>query len=167
MSTYVVALVGAMRYVSCLPRMRPMFTMVNHAVEVLYPWETDGLKLCCFGFLIILPSQLYSAIFTQDEAYVHRGKPWCAGERISLSIPAVVDPDYSKQARVVIDQLTEELRERMCGHDIRLKRSPTRHEKANIIQRLQASVNKLKATLLEKGHAVRHKYEVGLCCVMC
>ncbi|KAJ8429659.1 hypothetical protein Cgig2_001655 [Carnegiea gigantea] len=51
--------------------------------------------------------------------------------------------------------------ERMCGHDIWLKRSRTRHDKAIIIRRLQVSVNKLKATLLEKGHAVRVSEETN------
>ncbi|KAJ8445911.1 hypothetical protein Cgig2_009840 [Carnegiea gigantea] len=50
---------------------------------------------------------------------------------------------------------------RMCGHDVWLKRSQRRHDKAIIIQRLQASVNKLKATLLEKRHAVRASEETN------
>ncbi|KAJ8425523.1 hypothetical protein Cgig2_013250 [Carnegiea gigantea] len=45
--------------------------------------------------------------------------------------------------------------ERMCGHDIWLKRSQPRHDKAIIIRIRQASVNNLKAISLEKGHAVR------------
>ncbi|KAJ8446953.1 hypothetical protein Cgig2_006581 [Carnegiea gigantea] len=213
----------------------------------------------------------YSAMFTQDKAYVYRGKPWCGSARRSrrtsttkssgwsglsrsdfdniakyycdcgcevvmyeaddnyrrryLVCPlenesacqylAVVDLDYPKQARLVIDQLTEELREvrdlvrtertdhhfiqeedraadlkvradmlkwkqlsailvvlnivlviwvawvRMCDHDVRLKHSPMRHDKTIIIRRLQASVNKLKATLLEKGHAVRASHDTN------
>ncbi|KAJ8447133.1 hypothetical protein Cgig2_022862 [Carnegiea gigantea] len=45
------ALVGAVR-------MRPVFIVVNHGVQVVHLWETGRLKLCYFGFLIIQSSQL-------------------------------------------------------------------------------------------------------------
>jgi len=35
-----------------------MFTVVNHGLQVAHPWETDRLKLCSCGILIILSLQL-------------------------------------------------------------------------------------------------------------
>ncbi|KAJ8443354.1 hypothetical protein Cgig2_015835 [Carnegiea gigantea] len=154
-------------------------------------------------------------MYETDDNYRRRHLVCSLENESACQYLAVVDPDYPKQARDVIDQLTEELGEmeffdplasdassplqgphvgprgkvicgtvfpivwecgkpaeivvdphvpcmrrvvcqqRMCGHDVWLKRSRTRHDKAIIIRRLQASVNKLKATLLEKGHVVR------------
>ncbi|KAJ8427438.1 hypothetical protein Cgig2_005282 [Carnegiea gigantea] len=67
------------RYSSTLPsvpKMRPMFTMVNHAVEVVHPWKTDRLKLCCFGIPIILPSQLMRPMFTMVDHAVEVVHLW-------------------------------------------------------------------------------------------
>ncbi|KAJ8429401.1 hypothetical protein Cgig2_025588 [Carnegiea gigantea] len=38
--------------------MRPMFTMVNHSVQVVHPWETNRFQLCNLGILLRLSSQL-------------------------------------------------------------------------------------------------------------
>ncbi|KAJ8428045.1 hypothetical protein Cgig2_007622 [Carnegiea gigantea] len=129
----------------------------------------------------------FTARNPNDNVHLHDGQgvPWLTNES-AYQYLAVVDPDYPKQARDIIDQLTEKLREvrelvhtkrndhhfiqeedramdwkRMCGHDVWSKHSRTRHDKAIIIRRLQASINKLKATLLEKGHAVRASEETN------
>ncbi|KAJ8436960.1 hypothetical protein Cgig2_018907 [Carnegiea gigantea] len=86
----------------CLPRMRPMFTAVNHAVEVL-------------------TKELYEI---RDLVRTKRN-----------------DHHFIQEEDRVVDS------KRMCGHDVQLKHSPTRHEKAIIIRRLQASINKIEGNI--------------------
>ena len=52
--------------------------------------------------------------------------------------------------------------QRKCDHDVWMKWSLTNTEKAIAISTLQASVNKLKSTLLEKSVAIRELNEVSV-----
>ncbi|KAJ8434204.1 hypothetical protein Cgig2_004675 [Carnegiea gigantea] len=96
-------------YLACNVQ-RPMLTVVNHGLQVVHRWKTDRLQLLNFDILLILPSQLsahphpclyvnvevhwYSAMFTQYEAYVHRGKPWCASGAVRYSTMFTQDEAY-------------------------------------------------------------------------
>ncbi|KAJ8429904.1 hypothetical protein Cgig2_025334 [Carnegiea gigantea] len=124
----------------------------------------------------------YSAMFTQDEAYVYRGKPYCEHPHPCLCVNEYV-PSYIRGWC----ELTEELREvrdlvftertdhhfiqeedqamDSKAHDIWLKHSPTRHDKAIIIRRLQASVNKLKGQPVRASHDTNTKLAVTVSCV--
>ena len=52
--------------------------------------------------------------------------------------------------------------QRNCDHDVWMKRSLTNTKKAIVICKLQASVNKLKGTVLEKAIAIRELNEVNV-----
>ncbi|KAJ8425493.1 LOW QUALITY PROTEIN: hypothetical protein Cgig2_029575 [Carnegiea gigantea] len=199
----------------CLPNRRPVFTMVNHSLQsschfdilIILDSQLPPHPHPCLDFnvqgagmftpvctlMIEYVFALYSAMFTQPEAYVHHGKPWCASGTLPC-LPSMrpmltmvnhgvqVATDRFKLCSFGIllilprqlsphpTPLTEELREvqeLVCAKQndhhfiqkedraVDSKCNQTRHDKAIIIRRLQASVNKLKATLLEKGHTVR------------
>ncbi|KAJ8430487.1 hypothetical protein Cgig2_004680 [Carnegiea gigantea] len=124
-------------------------------------------------------------MYETDDNYGRRYLVYPLENASACQYLAVVDPDYSKQARDVINQLTKELREmefddpltfnasspmkgphmgpptnNICGNVIPM-RFRIRAEKAIIIRKLQAFVNNMKTTLLEKGHAVRASEETN------
>ncbi|KAJ8432927.1 hypothetical protein Cgig2_023057 [Carnegiea gigantea] len=119
---------------------RPIFTVVNHGLQLVNPWET--LAFCLYWLLSCHHTPIPVCISLRSYG---RFKIWYApNEMIMIS---------SKKIEQWIG--------RMYGHDVWLKLSWTRHDKAIIIGRLQASVNNLNSTLLEKEHAVKATEETN------
>ncbi|KAJ8421789.1 LOW QUALITY PROTEIN: hypothetical protein Cgig2_020535 [Carnegiea gigantea] len=66
-----------------LPNIRPMFTVLNWLLSCEHTPTPVCVQMIKYVFTL-LGAVRYSAMFTQDEAYVHRGKPYCAPHSIPL-----------------------------------------------------------------------------------